>query len=162
MSPYIAIVQAKFNPLITNELTRGAIEELGENGFTKDQVEVIKVPGAFEIPATVSALLRHKQYKAIICIGAVIRGETSHYDIVAGECASGIADLSQKSPIPIIFGVLTTENAEQAMARCGIKGPNHGALAAKSAIDMIEVLQKIKSPINQQERALGASINRDS
>lgn len=160
MSPYIAIVQAKFNPLITNHLLEGALGELNQQGFSEDQIEVIKVPGAFEIPGTVSALLRHRQFKAIICIGAVIRGETSHYDFVAGECARGIAELSQKSPIPIIFGVLTTENSEQALARCGIKGPNHGSLAAKAAIDMIGVLQQIKTPKSKKRgRSIGASID---
>ena len=163
MSPYIAIVKSRFNSFITDQLEAGAVKEFARHGFHREQIEIIEVPGAFEIPATVAALLRHRQFKAIVCVGAVIRGETSHFEYVCDACSRGIADLSQKSPIPITNGVLTVENQEQALARCGIKGSNHGEQAAAAAVEMIKVFKKIRQPVTKkvekEQREHGASIN---
>lgn len=136
----IAIVASNFNRDIVDRLYSRAISTLEKNGIDKKEVEVIKVPGAFEIPVAVKSLVSKKQYDAIITLGVIIRGETPHFEYIANACAHGITQLAIKTGIPIIFGVLTVDNREQAMNRSKDVGKNKGAEAAQAAVDMINVL----------------------
>ena len=140
---HIAIVASNFNRDIVDRLYNGAILTLEKKGVSEEEIEIIRVPGAFEIPVTVKSLLNKKQYDVIITLGVIIRGETPHFEYIANECAHGISQLAIKTGIPIIFGVLTVDNREQAMDRSGNGGKNKGVEAAETALTMIDVLGNI-------------------
>lgn len=131
------IIVSRFNHSITDQLLEGALETLKQNDITQDQIQVIKIPGCFEMPLAAKKMAKSKSFDALICLGAVIRGETSHYDIVCQQSAQGIREVSQEFEIPIGFGVLTCENMEQALDRSGGKYGNKGVEAAQAALDMV-------------------------
>lgn len=138
-----AIVASRFNEFIVASLIRGAVDVLERHGAKRDQVELVRVPGAFELPVVIRKLIAQKRFDAIIALGAVIRGETPHFQYVAGECARGIAQLTLESGVPIAFGVLTTDTIEQAMERAGTKSDNKGAEAAVTALEMANLLRHL-------------------
>ena len=138
----IGIVVSRFNAFITEHLLSGAIDELIKHGVDKSDIEVIRVPGAFEIPMVAKKLCSRGNH-AIICLGAVIRGETSHFDYIAGEAARGIASVAIGADIPVMFGVLTTDNVIQASDRAGGKSGNKGAEVALAAIEMATLYKKL-------------------
>lgn len=138
-----AIVAARFNAFVVDQLLAGAVDALRRHGVTDDRIDTVRVPGSFEIPPVAQKLGRSGQYAAVICLGCVIRGETGHYDHVAGAAASGIATASANSGVPVIFGVLTTETLEQAVDRSGAKAGNKGFEAAVCAIEMVNLLAKL-------------------
>jgi 6,7-dimethyl-8-ribityllumazine synthase len=137
-----AVVVSRFNELVSKGLVDGALDCLKRHGASEDSIDIIWAPGAFEIPL-VAKKLAAKKYNAIICLGAVIRGGTPHFDYVAGEAAKGVAKVSIDSGVPIIFGILTTDNLEQALERAGAKPGNKGFAAAMSAIESANVLSQI-------------------
>lgn len=139
----IAIVAARFNQEIVDELLAGCVRRLEDQGIAKDRLSIQRVPGAFELPLAAKLLAQTKKYAAVICLGAVVRGETPHFDYVAGECARGIADVALSEKLPIIFGVLTTENEQQAWDRCGGKNGHAGERAADAALEMIALAYRI-------------------
>ena len=139
----MAIVISRFNEFITSKLLGGAIDGLVRHGCFEKDIEVTWVPGAFEIPLVAQKIASKKQYDAIICLGAVIRGSTPHFEYVCAEVSKGVAKVSMDSGIPIIFGVLTTENIEQAIERAGTKSGNKGFEAAVSAVEMANLLKSI-------------------
>ncbi len=139
-----AIVASRFNEFIVASLIRGALAALERHGATSQQVELIRVPGAFEMPVAIARLLAARRFDAIIALGAVIRGETPHFQYIAGECASGLARLATESRVPIAFGVLTTDTVEQAMERAGARNDNKGAEAAVTAIEMANLLRRLE------------------
>ena len=139
----IAIVVSRFNHFLTDKLLEGAIDCLERHGVKEENISVYHVPGALEIPQTTAKIIRKKKFNAVITLGVVIRGATTHYEFVAGESASGIAKLALESDIPIVFGVVTTENLEQAIERCGTKAGNKGWDAAMAAIEMINLNKQI-------------------
>jgi 6,7-dimethyl-8-ribityllumazine synthase len=141
----IAIVASRFNSFIVDRLYDGAIKSLEVNGVNKESITVVKVPGAFEIPVAVEAVLDKDEYDAVITLGAIIKGETPHFDFIANECTHGISQLAMNSGIPVIFGVLTVDNTEQAMDRAGDEESNKGYEAASAALEMIGVLRQIRS-----------------
>ena len=136
------VVVARFNSFIAERLLDGALDTLHRSGVADDSVEVVRVPGAFEIPLTAQKMAKSGRYDGIICLGAVIRGATSHYDLVSNEAAKGIAQVSLEYEIPVIFGVITTDTIEQAIERAGSKAGNKGSEAAAVAIEMANVLQE--------------------
>ncbi len=138
-----AIIAGRFNDFITNKLVEGAVDSIVRNGGSKDDIDIIKVPGAFEIPFIAKKAAVSKKYDVIICLGAVIRGATPHFDYVSSEVSKGIANVSLEANIPIIFGVLTTDTIEQAIERAGTKAGNKGFDAATSAIEMANLLKNI-------------------
>ncbi len=137
------IVVSRFNDFITSRLVDGAVDTLVRHGVKDKDIDVVKVPGAFEIPMTAKKMCSKKKYDAILCLGAVIRGATSHFNYVAGEAAKGVGTLAMESSIPVLFGVLTTENLEQAIERAGAKSGNKGAETALAAIEMANLYKKI-------------------
>lgn len=140
----IVIVQARFNQDITDRLTQGALEGLREYGVRERNVSVFYVPGSLEIPLAAQQVARNRKPDAIICIGAVIRGETAHFDIVAHQTARGVAAVSLQESTPIIFGVLTTDTVKQAQDRSGTREQNSGWQAALSAIEMVTTIKQIR------------------
>ena len=140
----IGIVASKFNGFVVDRLLDACISVLNKAGFNEDSVTVVHVPGAFEIPVAAQRLISSARCDAVIALGAIIRGETPHFEYIANECSHGLAKLALTHDTPIIFGVLTTDNSEQAMDRAGSEESNKGAEAAKAAIEMISVLRKIK------------------
>lgn len=140
----VAIIAARFNSFITDKLLDGALDALKRAGASLEDIVVVKVPGSWEIPLTVQALGATKKYDAIICLGAVVRGETPHFDYVAGESAKGMAANATELGIPVVNGVLTTNTMEQAIDRAGGKAGNKGFDAAMTAIEMIQVLRQIR------------------
>jgi 6,7-dimethyl-8-ribityllumazine synthase len=138
-----AIVAARFNAFVVDQLLAGAVDALRRHGVTDDRIDTVRVPGSFEIPPVAQKLGKSGKYAAVICLGCVIRGETGHYDHVAGAAASGIATASVNSGVPVIFGVLTTETLEQAIDRSGAKAGNKGFEAAVVAIEMVNLLAKL-------------------
>lgn len=138
-----AIVNARFNEFITNKLMGGAIDALRRHGASEDDITIAWVPGAFEIPMIASRLARSGKYDAVICLGAVIRGNTPHFDYVCSEVSKGVAHVGLETGVPTIFGVLTTESIEQAIERAGTKAGNKGFDAAVSAIEMINLLKQL-------------------
>jgi 6,7-dimethyl-8-ribityllumazine synthase len=138
-----AIILSRFNDLIGKNLLEGATDVLLRHGVSETNITVVRVPGAFEIPLAAQKLAKTGKYSAIITLGAVIRGATTHYDFVAGQVASGVAQVSLSTGIPVIFGVLTTENIEQAIERAGTKAGNKGADAALAALEMADLLTKM-------------------
>ncbi len=140
----IAIILSLFNEFIGQKLLQGALNCLKENSIDDENIDLVKVPGAFEIPVTAEKLASLNKYDAIICLGAVIRGETPHFDYVANAASSGILQVSLKHTLPVIFGVLTTNTIEQAVERAGGKDGNKGWDAALAALEMADVMKKIK------------------
>lgn len=130
------IIISRFNEFIGSKLLSGAIDELVRHGIKEDTIDVIWTPGAFEIPVIAKKVAKSNKYNAIITLGAVIKGSTGHYDFVASEVSKGIAQVSLETGVPVIFGVLTTDNLEQAIERAGTKAGNKGSEAAKTAIEM--------------------------
>jgi 6,7-dimethyl-8-ribityllumazine synthase len=141
----IAVVTARFNDFITERLQAGALDCLKRHGMAEDAIDTVAVPGAFELPLTALTLAETGRYQAVICLGAVIRGDTTHYDYVCNEAAKGIAAAGLKTGIPVIFGVVTTENTEQAISRAGGKSGNKGWDAAMTALEMANLLPHIKA-----------------
>ena len=139
----VAIVASRFNEFITNKLLSGALDVLHRHGVADGDVDVAWVPGAFEIPMIAKKLAETKRYDAVICVGAVIRGSTSHYDYVCSEVSKGVAQAGLATGVPVIFSVLTTENIQQAIERAGTKAGNKGADGAMAAIEMANLLQQI-------------------
>ena len=140
----LAVVVSRFNSFVTDRLREGALEAIAKAGGTLAEGDVIQIPGAWEFPVTVRALA-HRGYDAIICLGAVIRGDTPHFDYVAGEAARGIADASAASGVPMAFGILTTNTVEQATDRAGGKHGNKGYDAAMTAIEMALLLRELRA-----------------
>lgn len=141
----IGIVAARFNEFITSKLLGGAIDALKRHDVDENNIEVAWVPGAFEIPLIASKMAKSKKYDAIICLGAVIRGNTTHYDYVCSEVSKGIAHVSLNSDVPVMFGVITTENIEQAIERAGTKAGNKGFDCAVGAIEMVNLIREIEA-----------------
>jgi len=138
-----ALVVSRFNEFITQKLLDGALDCLFRHQAEEDKISVVWVPGAFELPYAASKLATSKRYDAILCLGAVIRGETPHYDYIANQVIKGISEITLKTGIPIILGVLTTDTLEQAIERAGTKAGNKGWDAALSAIEMVNLFEKI-------------------
>lgn len=139
-----AIVAARFNEFIVSKLVSGAIDAFKRHGVDEDSITVTWVPGAFEIPLVAKKMAQSENYDAVVCLGAVIRGTTSHYDYVCSEVSKGVANIGLETEIPVIFGVITTENIEQAIERAGTKSGNKGFDAAVSAIEMSNLLGEFK------------------
>lgn len=139
-----AIVASRFNVLVTEALLSGCRDAFERNGVAEDKLDVAWVPGSFEIPVVARHLAETGKYQAVVCLGCVIRGETGHYDHVAGQAAAGVMQASMATGVPVIFGVLTTDTVEQALNRSGLKSGNKGAEAALAAIEMANLLAKIK------------------
>ncbi len=135
-----AVLVSRFNSFIVDSLQAAAIDVLTRHGIKASQIDIIKVPGAFEMPLAAKKLVQSGQYQAIVALGAVIRGGTPHFEYVAGECVKGLAQVSLDSGIPVAFGVLTVDNIEQAIERAGTKAGNKGAEAALSALEMVNLL----------------------
>lgn len=139
----VGIVVARFNEFITSKLLGGAMDGLLRHNVADDDIHVAWVPGAFEIPLVASKMAKSGKYDAVICLGAVIRGATSHYDYVCNEVSKGVASISLENDIPVMFGVLTTDNIEQAIERAGSKAGNKGYDCALGAIEMVNLLREI-------------------
>lgn len=137
------IVASRFNGFIVDHLVAGALDALLRHGAKKEDIHLVKTPGAYELPLAVQKAAASKRYDAIVALGAVIRGATPHFDYVAGECVKGISSISLKHEIPIAFGVLTVDTIEQAIERAGTKAGNKGAEAALSAIEMVNLLNQM-------------------
>lgn len=137
------IIVARFNEFITSKLLSGALDELRRHGVSEENIDVVWVPGSFEIPLIAQKCARTKKYDAIITLGAIIRGATAHFDYVSAELSKGIASVSLSESIPVIFGVLTTENIEQAIERAGTKAGNKGSDAARTAIETVNLIKAI-------------------
>ncbi|HGD4886781.1 TPA: 6,7-dimethyl-8-ribityllumazine synthase [Streptococcus agalactiae] len=140
----IGIVVSRFNELITSKLLSGAVDGLLRHGVSEEDIDIVWVPGAFEIPYMARKMALYKDYDAIICLGVVIKGSTDHYDYVCNEVTKGIGHLNSQSDIPYIFGVLTTDNIEQAIERAGTKAGNKGYDCALSAIEMVNLDKKLR------------------
>lgn len=140
----VAIVAGRFNEFITQKLVGGALDALNRHGVDSKDVDMAWVPGAFEIPLVAKKLADSKKYQAVICLGAVIRGATPHFDYVCSEVSKGIASVSLQTGVPVIFGVVTTDNIEQAIERAGSKAGNKGWDAAVTAIEMANLLENIE------------------
>ena len=141
----VAVVVARFNEVVTRQLLTGAVEALSRHGVSDDDISVAWVPGAFELPVVAKCMAKTGRYDSIICLGAVIRGETGHYDMVAGHASGGIGSVGMDTGVPVIFGVLTTENMEQAINRSGGKSGNLGSNAAAAAIETARLIQAINT-----------------
>lgn len=141
----VGIVAARFNEFITSKLVGGALDGLKRHDVREEDIDVAWVPGAFEIPLIASKMAKSKKYDAVICVGAVIRGSTSHYDYVCSEVSKGIANVSLSSDIPVMFGVLTTDNLEQAIERAGSKAGNKGYECATGAIEMVNLIRSLEA-----------------
>lgn len=152
----VAIAAARFNAHIVDELLAGCLRRLGELGISRERIEVYRVPGAFELPVAAQSLCRTERFLAVICLGAVIRGDTPHFDYVAGECAWGIQQVALSEGLPVIFGVLTTNTEQQALDRIGGSHGHAGERAAEAAAEMMTVLARIAStPSPPRGRAQG-------
>lgn len=139
-----ALVVSRFNSFITERLLAGALDALARSGASEDEVRIIRVPGSWEMPVAVRELASAKHFNAIICLGCVIRGDTPHFDYVAGEAAKGVASAGNEFGVPVAFGVLTTNTLEQAIDRAGAKSGNKGYDAAITAIEMANLLKKLR------------------
>ena len=138
---HVGVIVARFNEVITRKLLDSAVETLIRHGVRDEDITIGWVPGAFELPVVAKALAKSGRYHAVICLGAVIRGETSHYDLVAGQAAGGIGSIGLETGVPTIFGVLATENMEQALNRAGGKSGNMGATTAVAAIETARIIE---------------------
>ena len=139
----VGIVASRFNEIIVNKLLSGAVDGLVRHGVEDGNITAAWVPGAFEIPVTASKMAQSGKYDAVICVGAVIRGDTSHYDYVCNEVSKGVAQVGLATGVPVMFGVITTENIEQAIARAGSKAGNKGYDCALSAIEMVNLMRQM-------------------
>ena len=139
----VGIVAARFNEIIVNKLLGGAVDGLVRHGVKDDNITAVWVPGAFEIPVIADKLAASGKYDAVIAVGAVIRGATSHYDYVCNEVSKGVAQVGLKNGIPVLFGIITTENIEQAIERAGSKAGNKGYDCALSAVEMVNLMKKL-------------------
>ena len=139
----VGIVASRFNEIIVNKLLGGAVDGLVRHGVEEENITAAWVPGAFEIPVVALKMVQSGKYDAVICVGAVIRGQTSHYDYVCNEVSKGIAQVSLNTGVPVIFGIVTTENIEQAIARAGSKAGNKGYDCALSAIEMVNLMSQM-------------------
>ena len=140
-----AVVVGRFNSTVTESLLAGCMDALMRHGVGDDRVDVANVPGSFEVPLVAKKLAESGRYAAVICLGCVIRGETGHYDHVAGQVSSGVMQAGMSTGVPVIFGVLTTDTVEQALNRAGLKGGNKGIDAALAAIEMVNLVRQISS-----------------
>ena len=139
----VGIVASRFNEIIVNKLLGGALDGLVRHGVEEENITAAWVPGAFEIPVAASKMAQSGKYDAVICVGAVIRGDTSHYDYVCNEVSKGVAQVRLATGIPVLFGVVTTENIEQAIARAGSKAGNKGYDCALSAVEMVNLMRQM-------------------
>lgn len=139
----VGIVASRFNEIIVNKLLGGAVDGLVRHGVEEENITAAWVPGAFEIPVTAQQMAKSGKYDAVICVGAVIRGDTTHYDYVCSEVSKGIAQVSLGTGVPVMFGVITTENIEQAISRAGSKSGNKGYDCALSAIEMVNLMREM-------------------
>ena len=139
-----AIVVARFNSFITERLLAGALDALARTGCAESDIEIVKVPGSWEMPVVARELAVSKRHDAIICLGAVIRGDTPHFDYVAGEAAKGLGQVAAQTGVPVAFGVLTCNTLEQAIDRAGAKGGNKGFDAAMTAVEMADLLRRLR------------------
>jgi 6,7-dimethyl-8-ribityllumazine synthase len=139
----LALVAARFNQFIVQKLVDGAREGLLSHGVKEDAIDLFWVPGSFEIPSVAKRLAESKKYAAVVCLGAVIKGETDHYEYVAGNAASGVAQVALNSAVPVIFGILTCQTVEQAIDRAGGKAGNKGFDAALAALEMVNLLRQL-------------------
>jgi 6,7-dimethyl-8-ribityllumazine synthase len=139
----IALVASRFNEAVVERLVAGAVEALVARGALRSTLELVRVPGAFDLPPVVRRIAESGRYDAVVALGAVIRGETAHFDYVAGECAAGLARVADETGVPVAFGVLTTENEEQALERAGGSEGNRGADAVHAAIELANLLRKL-------------------
>jgi 6,7-dimethyl-8-ribityllumazine synthase len=139
-----AIVVSRWNDFLTSKLAEGALDALERLGASEKSVEIFKVPGSFEIPLTAQKIADGGKFDAIICLGVVIRGQTPHFDYVAGEAAKGIGQVGMKTGVPVMFGVVTADTLEQAIDRCGVKAGNKGFEAAMSAVELVNLYQGMK------------------
>jgi len=139
-----AILAARFNDFIVEQLVRGAVDTLRRHGAANEQIHIVRAPGAYDLPLEARKLALSGHYDAIIALGAVIKGATAHFDYVAGECASGLARAAHESGVPVAFGVLTTDSIEQAIERAGAKAGNKGADAALTALELANLLRQIE------------------
>jgi 6,7-dimethyl-8-ribityllumazine synthase len=137
-------VAARFNDFVVEPLIRGAVDTLKRHGATEKQIEIVRVPGAFDIPIVARKMALSRRYDALVALGAVVRGQTPHFDYVAGECSSGLSRIALESGVPIAFGVLTTDTMEQAVDRAGGKAGNKGADCAVVAIEMANLLRRLE------------------
>ncbi len=138
------LVVARFNSFVTESLLNGALDALKRHGAQDSDLEVVWVPGAYELPLAVKVIAEKGQYDAVIALGAVIRGGTPHFDFVAGECVKGLSQVMMQTGLPVSFGVLTVDSIEQAIERAGTKAGNKGAEAAMSAVEMVNLLKQYK------------------
>jgi 6,7-dimethyl-8-ribityllumazine synthase len=138
-----ALVAARFNDSIVENLVRGAVDALLRHGASEKQIELIRVPGAFDLPLVVRRAAASRRFDAVIALGAVIRGATPHFDLVAGQCAAGLARASEETGVPVAFGVLTTDTIEQAVERSGTKAGNKGVDAALAALELANLLRRM-------------------
>ena len=139
-----AIVVSRFNSFITERLLNGALDALARHGASTEAIDVVKVPGSWEVPLAAAEVARQHRYDAVICLSAVIRGETPHFDYVAGEAAKGVAQVAAETGVPVAFGILTTNTLEQAIDRAGAKGGNKGFDAAMTAIETANLLRALR------------------
>jgi 6,7-dimethyl-8-ribityllumazine synthase len=139
-----ALVVSRFNEFITSKLLEGAVDTLKRHGAKDDEISVIRVPGSFEIPFAANIAAKSKKYDAVICLGAVIRGDTPHFEYISGEVTKGIAQVSLATGVPVVYGVITPDTLEQAIERAGTKSGNKGKDAAETAIEMVNLLAEIK------------------
>jgi 6,7-dimethyl-8-ribityllumazine synthase len=142
---HFAIITARFNSFITDRLLTGALDALKRTGAADEDIEIIRIPGSWEFPITARAVAAQKRHDAIICLGAVIRGDTPHFEYVAGEAASGLARVAVETGVPVAFGVLTTNTVEQAVDRSGAKSGNKGFDAAMTAIEMASLMRELRT-----------------
>jgi 6,7-dimethyl-8-ribityllumazine synthase len=140
-----AILASRFNEFVVDRLVQGALDQLRRQGVSDKQIDIVRVPGAFDMPVVARKLALSRRYDAIVALGAVIRGQTAHFDYVAGECASGLSRVGADTGIPVAFGVLTTETTEQAVDRAGGKAGNKGADAAAAAIELVNLLRRLEA-----------------
>jgi 6,7-dimethyl-8-ribityllumazine synthase len=138
-----AIVVGRFNSFVTEPLLQGALDCLNRHGIEDNSITLVRVPGSWEIPLVARKLARNGSYDAVICLGAIIRGDTPHFDYVAAQTSKGIASASMETDVPIVFGVLTTDTTDQAVERAGIKAGNKGWDAAQTALEMVDLLKQI-------------------
>jgi len=139
-----AIIVARFNSFITERLLAGALDALARTGCAESDIEIVKVPGSWEMPVVARELAERKRHDAIICLGAVIRGDTPHFDYVAGEAAKGLGQIAAQTGVPVAFGVLTCNTLEQAIDRAGAKGGNKGFDAAMAAVEMADLRRRLR------------------
>jgi 6,7-dimethyl-8-ribityllumazine synthase len=139
----IAVVASRFNDMIVDSLIRGAVDALLRHGASEKQIEIVRVPGAFDLPFVAKRVAASKRYDAVVALGAVIRGATPHFEHVAGQCAAGLARVAEETGVPVAFGVLTTDTIEQAIERAGTKAGNKGADAALCALELANLLRRL-------------------